>query len=54
MHRLLHEFVRIETLEGVARTKYDQYASIIRPVVEDLRKKGVQFKTGVQCTDIAT
>ena len=54
MHRFMHEYVRIQTLEGVARTKYDQYTSIIKPLQKDLETKGVTFVQNCQCIDILT
>lgn len=32
LHRFIHEFLRIQTLEGVARTPYNQYDSLILPI----------------------
>jgi len=33
LHRFMLEFTRIETLAGVKRTKYNQYDSLVRPLV---------------------
>ena len=45
-HRFMHEFYRIHTLEGVERTPYNQYDSVIRPIEAVLKQKGVAFKMG--------
>lgn len=52
MNRMIFEFSRIETLEGVTRTPYNQYDSIIRPLESYLRKAGVTFVENCQVTDI--
>lgn len=54
MHRLLHEYVRIETLEGVARTPYNQFTSIVKPTMVHLKDKGVVFRTNTVCYDVDT
>ena len=43
MNRMILEFSRINTLEGVTRTPYNQYESIILPMRAWLADKGVQF-----------
>ena len=50
--RFMHEFVRIETLEGVARSELNQYDSIILPLEKDLRAKGVVFENDSRVTDV--
>jgi oleate hydratase len=50
LHRFMKEFSRIETLAGVKRTIYNQYDSLVRPLVSWLEAHGVQFKNG--CTVI--
>lgn len=52
MERMIFEFPRIETLEGVTRTTYNQYESIILPLKAYLDKRGVQFHTDATVTDI--
>jgi len=52
LHRFLHEFPRINTLEGVDRTPFNQYDSIIRPIVKWLKKAGVDFRQDTKVTDI--
>jgi oleate hydratase len=48
----LHEFPRINTLEGVDRTPFNQYDSIIRPVIKWLRAAGVDFRDNTKVTDL--
>lgn len=52
MKRMILEFSRIETLEGVTRTPLNQYDSIIRPLETYLRKEGVVFAENCTVTDI--
>lgn len=52
MERMIFEFSRIETLEGVTRTPYNQYESVIVPLHTYLEKHGVQFHTNATVTDI--
>lgn len=50
MIRFMHEFPRIHTLEGVTRTPYNQYDSIILPIEKYLNNYNVDFK--MKCTVI--
>jgi len=50
--RFLHEFPRINTLEGVARTPYNQYDSLILPLQKWLESKKVNFIMGTKVTNI--
>ena len=52
MLRFTHEFVRIQTLEGVARTPYNQYDSIVLPLETKIRQLGVNFVNGTVVDDI--
>lgn len=52
MQRMIFEFSRIETLEGVTRTPLNQYDSVICPISEYLKKQGVQFVTDCTVTDL--
>ncbi len=52
MKRMLFEFTRIDTLEGVTRTPLNQYDSLIRPLESYLRHAGVNFVENCQVTDI--
>ncbi|MBE5982537.1 MAG: oleate hydratase, partial [Paenibacillaceae bacterium] len=52
MRRMILEFSRINTLEGVTRTPLNQYDSVIRPLETYLRKEGVIFAENCTVTDI--
>lgn len=52
MNRMIFEFSRIETLEGVTRTPYNQYESLILPLHTWLEKHGVDFTINQAVTDI--
>src|ERR1700685_3919801 len=51
LHRFMLEFTRIETLAGVKRTKYNQYDSLVRPLLTWLETKGVHFIKNCTVTD---
>ena len=50
--RFLHEFPRIHTLSGVYRTPYNQYDSIVRPLVKWLEDQGVAFELSCRVTGL--
>lgn len=52
MERMIFEFSRIETLEGVTRTQYNQYESVILPLKAYLDSYNVDFSTNVTVTDL--
>lgn len=52
LRRMIFEFSRIETLEGVTRTPYNQYESVILPLKTWLEEKGVDFGMQAQVTDL--
>ncbi len=52
MNRMIFEFSRIQTLEGVTRTQYNQYDSIIVPIKTYLDKFGVDFSLKCTVTDL--
>lgn len=52
MNRMIFEFSRIETLEGVTRTPYNQYESVILPIQKWLESHGVDFSIRATVTDI--
>lgn len=52
MERMIFEFSRIETLEGVTRTPYNQYDSVILPLKAHLDSKGVDFNLDYTVTDL--
>ncbi|MGL4370510.1 MAG: oleate hydratase [Spirochaetota bacterium] len=51
--RFIHEFPRINTLEGVARTPYNQYDSLVLPLLKHLKASGVNFQMGTKVTNMA-
>lgn len=52
MNRMILEFSRINTLEGVTRTPYNQYESIILPMRTWLEKQGVNFVNNRKVTEL--
>lgn len=52
LNRFVQELPRIHTLAGVRRTPYNQYDSIVRPLVQWLAARGVQFEAGIRVTDL--
>ena len=52
MERMIFEFSRIETLEGVTRTPYNQYESVILPLKSYLDSFGVDFSINATVTDL--
>jgi oleate hydratase len=51
LHRFILEFSRIETLAGVKRTVYNQFDSLVRPLVSWLQAKGVKVVMNCTVTD---
>lgn len=43
MHQMLYEFTQIEHLVGVNRTRYNQYESIMLPLITYLKRQGVHM-----------
>ncbi len=52
MFRFLHLFPRIETLEDVTRTPYNQYESLILPIQKYLQDNGVGLSINARVIDI--
>ena len=52
MRRMLREFPRIHTLEGVTRTRYNQFESIILPMRAWLSEQGVKFVNNLKVTEL--
>jgi oleate hydratase len=51
LRRFMKEFSRIETLAGVKRTIYNQYDSLVCPLVKWLKMQDVQFVKDCKVTD---
>ena len=51
LHRFILEFSRIETLAGVKRTAYNQFDSLVRPLVSWLKARGVNVVMNCRVTD---
>lgn len=51
LHRFMMEFSRIETLAGVKRTIYNQFDSLVRPLLNWLDKQGVTFVANCTVVD---
>lgn len=43
MHQMIYEFTQIEHLVGVNRTRYNQYESIMLPLINYLKEQGCQI-----------
>jgi len=52
LHRFMLEFSRIETLEGIKRTIYNQYDSLVLPLQAWLTAQGVNLITDCKVTEI--
>ncbi len=52
MKRFMHLLPGMNHLEGVMRTKYNQYHSVVLPIERWLRERGVQFALQTRVTDI--
>lgn len=52
MQRMIFEYSRINTLEGVTRTPYNQYESVILPLKAYLNNAGVDFSLQCRVTDL--
>ena len=51
MHEMIYEFTQIEHLVGVNRTRYNQYESIMLPLIEYLKAQGCHFIMGRRVVD---
>ena len=52
LHRFMLEFPRIETLAGVKRTVYNQFDSLVRPLLSWLQSQGVHVMMNCTVTDL--
>jgi len=52
MKRFMHLMPELKYIGGILRTKYNQYHSIVLPIENYLREKGVQFRLESRVVDI--
>ncbi|MHC3467981.1 oleate hydratase [Streptomyces sp. 7R007] len=52
LRRFVHLFPEFASMSGIHRTRYNQYDSIVRPLVAWLRARGVVVHTGCRVTDL--
>lgn len=52
LHRFIHDFSRINNLERVDRLPYNQFDSLIRPLVQWLKSQGVHFVMETEVHDL--
>jgi oleate hydratase len=52
LRRFVHHFSTIDVQHGIYRTVYNQYDSIIVPIVKWLKERGVLFRHGVRVEDL--
>jgi len=52
MLRFIHLFPGLKKLEGILRTPYNQYDSLVAPILAWLTKQGVQFRPAQQVADL--
>jgi len=53
MRRFLHLFPGLSRIEGILRTRYNQYDSIVAPILAWLSERGVDLRTGSSVADVA-
>ena len=53
MERFMHLISGMNQLKGILHTEYNQFDSLILPLMKWLEREGVQFDTGHQVTDLA-
>ncbi|MDH5106818.1 oleate hydratase [Lentilactobacillus diolivorans] len=51
MHQMIYEFTQIEHLVGVNRTRYNQYESMMLPLINYLKEQGVNIVLNRRVTD---
>jgi oleate hydratase len=52
LRRFIHLFPGFTRIAGILRTRYNQYDSLIAPIVAWLHDRGVQIGTGVKIVDV--
>ncbi|WP_424217428.1 oleate hydratase (plasmid) [Streptomyces sp. BI20] len=53
LNRFVHLFKTFDTMSGIYRTRFNQYDSLVRPLVAWLTDQGVVIREGVTVTDAA-
>nr|WP_281202142.1 oleate hydratase [Nocardia jejuensis] len=52
LNRFVHLFKTFDTMSGIYRTKYNQFDSIVRPMLKWLTDQGVTIRLGASVTDV--
>nr|WP_276869780.1 oleate hydratase [Fournierella massiliensis] len=52
LHRFLHHIGGLPDLSALKFTRFNQYESLILPLVEYLKKEGMQFEYGIKVTNV--
>lgn len=52
LRRFVHLFSTIDTMSGIYRTQYNQYDSIVRPLLRWLTDRGVHFEMNCRVMDL--
>lgn len=52
LHRFIHHIGGLPDFSALKFTKYNQYESLVLPLVKWLRDRGVRFRHGVEVTDV--
>ncbi len=52
LNRFVHLFKTFDSMSGIYRTRYNQYDSIVRPVLAWLTSQGVTIQLGTKVTDL--
>ncbi|WP_434595505.1 oleate hydratase [Streptomyces sp. A5-4] len=52
LNRFVHLFKTFDTMSGIYRTKFNQFDSIVRPLLKWLTEQGVTLRLGTRVTDL--
>jgi len=52
LNRFIHLFPTFDTMSGIYRTRYNQYDSIVRPLLSWLVERGVNFHSNARVVDL--
>ncbi|WP_327140471.1 oleate hydratase [Nocardia sp. NBC_01327] len=52
LNRFVHLFKTFDSMSGIYRTKYNQFDSIVRPMLKWLTEQGVTIRLGARVTDV--